>query len=233
MILSLIIPCFNEEKNIPIILDRFKKIVENKKIEVLLVNNGSTDGSLKLLNALIPKYKFAKFIDIKINKGYGYGIMSGLLEAKGKYIGYTHADLQTDPYDLIRAYKLIINENNPEFSFIKGYRKNRPFFDQFFSIGMGLFESIYLWVPLWEINAQPNLFSRGFLEIIKNEAPDDFSFDLFLLYIAKKNGYNVVRFDVKFPKRIYGVSSWNKGLISKWKFIKRTINYSIKLKKDL
>lgn len=233
MILSLIIPCFNEEKNIPIILDRFEKIVENKKIEVLLVNNGSTDGSLKLLNALIPKYKFAKFIDIKINKGYGYGIMSGLLKAKGKYVGYTHADLQTDPNDLLRAYKLIINQNNPEFSFIKGYRKNRPFFDQFFSIGMGLFESIYLWVPLWEINAQPNLFSRGFLEIIKNEAPDDFSFDLFLLYIAKKNGYNVVRFDVKFPKRIYGVSSWNKGLISKWKFIKRTINYSIKLKKDL
>lgn len=233
MILSLIIPCFNEEKNIPIILDRFEKIVENKKIEVLLVNNGSTDGSLKLLNALIPKYKFAKFIDIKINKGYGYGIMSGLLKAKGKYVGYTHADLQTDPNDLLRAYKLIINQNNPEFSFIKGYRKNRPFFDQFSSIGMGLFESIYLWVPLWEINAQPNLFSRGFLEIIKNEAPDDFSFDLFLLYIAKKNGYNVVRFDVKFPKRIYGVSSWNKGLISKWKFIKRTINYSIKLKKDL
>jgi len=233
MMLSIIIPCFNEEKNIPIILERFKKIIGKKKIEVLLVNNGSYDGSLKILKVLIPKYKFAKLIDIKINKGYGNGIMSGLLKAKGKYIGYTHADLQTDPYDLIRAYSLIISQNNPEFSFIKGCRKNRPFFDQFFSIGMSLFESLYLWTPLWEINAQPNLFSRRFLELIKNQTPDDFSFDLFLLYIAKKNGYNIIRFDVKFPDRIHGVSSWNRGFKSKWKFIKRTIDFSIRLKKDL
>jgi hypothetical protein len=51
--------------------------------------------------------------------------------------------------------------------------------------------------------------------------------------MAKKKGLNVIRFDVIFPERLHGESSWNTGLASKWKFIKRTLDFSVKLKKEL
>lgn len=51
------------------------------------------------------------------------------------------------------------------------------------------------------------------------------------MFMARKNKIKVIRFDVLFPKRIHGMSSWNTGLKAKWKFIRRTIDFSIKLKK--
>ena len=102
-----------------------------------------------------------------------------------------------------------------------------------FTMGMSLFETLYLGRKLWDINAQPNIFHRSFFENIKNDCPKDFSLDLYFLYMAQKEGLKVIRFDVVFPPRVHGESSWNTGLASKWKFIKRTIEFSLKLKKEL
>jgi len=232
MKLSIIIPCYNEEKNIELILEKFNAIIKRPDIEVLLVNNGSTDNTERIFNELIPKYKFARVVKVEVNQGYGYGISSGLKEATGEFIGYTHADMQTDPNDVLKALNLIEKQQDPVNYFIKGYRKGRPFFDQIFTIGMSFFETIYLGVKLWDINAQPNIFHRSFFETLKN-LPKDFSLDLFLLYRAQKSDYKVMRFDVVFPPRIHGESKWNTGLSSKIKFIKRTFDFSLKLKKLL
>lgn len=233
MKLSIIVPCYNESKNIPLILEKFASVIKRDDIEVLLVNNGSTDNSEEILKDLIPKYYFAKVVKVDINQGYGFGIVSGLREAKGEFIGYTHADMQTDPADPIKALEILENEPNAKNCFVKGDRKGRPLFDQFFTIGMSLFETIYLQTKLWDINAQPNIFHRSFFESIQNDCPKDFSLDLYFLYMAKKNGLKIIRFDVIFPERIHGTSSWNSGLGSKWKFIKRTVEFSFKLKKEL
>ena len=56
MKMSIIIPCYNEEENIPIILDKFDNILTNEDIEIILVNNGSTDSSEEVLRRLLPKY---------------------------------------------------------------------------------------------------------------------------------------------------------------------------------
>lgn len=232
MQLSIILPCYNEEKNIPLILERFNKFIKIEDIELILVNNGSTDCSDEVFKKLIPKYSFARYVKIELNEGYGNGITQGLKSAKGEYLCYTHADMQTDPADVLKALEIIVKSPNPENSFVKGDRKGRDFFDQFFTLGMSSFETLYLRTKLWDINAQPNLFHRSFFKSL-NKIPKDFSLDLYLLYMAKKRKLNVIRFDVIFPPRIHGESSWNKGFASKWKFIKRTINFSIKLKKEL
>jgi len=232
MKLSIIVPCYNEEKNIPLILEKFNEVIKRDDIEVVLVDNGSTDNSEEVFNRLIPVFKFAKVVKVKLNQGYGFGIFSGLKKAKGEFIGYTHADMQTDPTDVLKALEVINKQVNPKQCYVKGDRKGRSFFDQFFTIGMSCFESIYLGVNLWDINAQPNIFHRSFFESLKN-IPKDFSLDLYLLYMAKKRGLEVIRFDVIFPPRIHGESSWNNGLTSKWKFIKRTIDFSKKLKNML
>lgn len=231
--LSIVIPCYNEAKNILLILEKFASVIKRPDIEILLVNNGSKDTSQEVFDQLIPKYSFAKFLKIEVNQGYGFGITSGLGEAKGEYIGYMHADMQTDPADTIKALEIIERQTNPEDCFVKGYRKGRSLLDQFFTIGMSLFETIYLSTKLWDINAQPNIFHRSFFENIKDNCPKDFSLDLYFLYMAKKKKLKIIRFDVMFPDRIYGSSNWNTGIASKYKFIKRTIQFSTKLKKEL
>lgn len=233
MKLSIIVPCYNESKNIPLILEKFNSVIKRDDIEVLLVNNGSTDNSEQILNELVPNYKFARIVKIEINQGYGFGIISGLNVANGEFIGYTHADMQTDPADPIKALGIIEKEKNPKNCFIKGNRKGRPLFDQFFTIGMSFFETVYLGKKLWDINAQPNIFHKSFFESIKNSCPKDFSLDLYFLYMAQKKNLKIVRIDVIFPERIHGESSWNTGFSSKWKFIKRTIDFSVRLKKEL
>jgi len=232
MKLSIIIPCYNEEKNIPLILKKFSSVINRDDIEVLLVNNGSTDNSEIVLSELVPNYSFARVVNVEVNQGYGFGITSGLNEAEGKFIGYTHADMQTDPADVLEALEIIEKQINPKNCYIKGDRKERPLFDQFFTIGMSAFETIYLGKKLWDINAQPNIFHISFFRSLEN-IPKDFSLDLYFLYIAQKQGLEVIRFDVVFPERVHGESSWNRGLASKWKFIKRTIDFSIKLKMEL
>jgi glycosyltransferase involved in cell wall biosynthesis len=185
------------------------------------------------MDELIPKYSFARVVQVEVNQGYGFGITSGLREAKGEYIGYTHADMQTDPADVLKALEIIEKQDNPKNCYVKGDRKGRALFDQFFTSGMSLFETMYMGVKLWDINAQPNIFHREFFEKFKDTCPKDFSLDLFFLYKATIEKLDIIRFDVVFPPRVHGESSWNDGLGAKWKFIKRTIDFSVKLKKEL
>lgn len=229
MKLSIVIPCYNEAENIPLILKRFGEVIKNRNIEVILVNNGSTDNSCEVLNELLPRYLFARTVFVPVNQGYGYGILQGLKEADGEYIGWTHSDMQTDPADVIKALEIIENSKNKNI-FVKGNRKGRPFFDQIFTWGMGLFETIYFKMPMDDINAQPNIFPREFYQSWYNP-PYDFSLDLYAVYMAKKSGLPLRRFPVLFPERTHGESKWNnEGLKSKWKFIKRTVLFSRELK---
>lgn len=230
--LSIIIPCYNEAKNIPLILAKFSQLIKANDIEVILVNNGSFDNTEMVLKKHLPQYPFARTVKVEKNQGYGFGILSGLRVASGIFIGWTHADLQTDPGDVIRAFDLIKIANFLPTLFAKGLRKKRPLFDVFFTIGMSFFESVYLKKKLWDINAQPTIFHRSFFEQWHNP-PHDFSLDLYALYMAHKSKLSIIRFPVLFPKRLHGSSSWNTGLSAKWKFIKRTIKYSYSLKRTL
>jgi glycosyltransferase involved in cell wall biosynthesis len=230
--LSIVLPCYNEEKNIPLILEKFKNI-ENKKIniELVLVDNGSTDNSRKVMLELINKDPAIKIAVVKKNIGYGFGIWTGLKAAKGEYVCWSHADMQTDLHDCIKAYDIAKKYGRKEV-FVKGNRRKRPFVDSFFTLGMSIFESLILGKVLYDINAQPNLFHNSFLKKVKNP-PYDFSFDLYFYYTAKIKRYRLIRFPVDFGKRIHGESHWNTSLAAKWKFIKRTIIFTIGLKKKL
>lgn len=231
--LSIIVPCYNEAKNLQLILDSFAKQVKSPAdFELILVNNGSTDESAKLLKQLLPKYSFARTVLVKKNQGYGYGILCGLAEAKGEFLGWTHADLQTDPQDVFKSFKIIKQHKYAAQIFVKGKRSGRKFFDNFFTMGMSIFESLLLKTRLWEINAQPNIFHRDFYAMWKNP-PHDFSLDLYVYYLAKQKKLNIIRLNVLFPERIHGQSSWNNSLADKLQLIKKTISYSIKLRKTL
>lgn len=233
MKLSIVVPCYNEAKNIPLILEAYAAVITRTDIEVILVNNGSTDDTELVLTKLLPLHtRFLKIVTIPVNNGYGFGILTGLRAAAGEFIGWTHGDMQTPPGDVLRALALIESSNDSKKLYVKGTRLGRPLFDKFFTFSMSIFETIYLKTWLHDINAQPNIFHRDFFATWANP-PDDFSFDLYGLYMAKQHHLHVIRFDVPFLKRIHGHSSWNTGLRAKWKFIKRTIDFSLKLKRKL
>lgn len=231
MKLSIILPSYNEEENVPLILDKFSNIIKRGDIEVIIVNNGSTDNTENILKELLPKYSFLKVVKVDVNQGYGFGILSGLKAAQGEYIGWTHADLQTDLADVIKALEIIEAKGSPKNIYVKGKRKKRPFFDTFFTVGMSFFESLLLKTFLWDINGQPNIFHRTLFESWENP-PYDFSLDLYAFFTAKKQNYEILRFDVILPERIHGSSHWNTGLGSKLKLIERTMDFSFNLKKE-
>jgi len=227
---SLVIPCFNEAENLPLLLERCKDLVVNRNVEVILVDNGSTDNTADLLLKLLPQYPGCRSVRVEKNQGYGFGILSGLRLAKGDILGWTHADMQTDPQDALRGLDLF-NKHGHNI-FVKGRRYSRPFMDVFFTVGMSLFETLFLATPMWDINAQPTMFPRKFFDEWSSP-PDDFSLDLFVYYQARSQGLNIRRFNVNFRERAYGVSHWNVNWGAKWKFIRRTIDFSIKLKKKI
>ena len=229
--LSVVIPCFNESNNLPIIYENIKKKLNKKNIEVVIVDNGSTDNSGSFLNSI--KDTNIKVIKIKKNIGYGNGIIQGLIASKGKILCWTHGDLQCDFNDIIKSFQLYKKTNN-RYLIVKGKRQNRSFFDEIMTKGMQIISSIILNVKLNDINAQPKMFGRIILDLlIKNNPPNDFSLDLFLLFIGRKNHISIIDLPVHFNERKYGEAKGGGGsIIIRIKIIFRTLSYIYNIKNN-
>lgn len=225
---SIVIPCYNESKNLKKLVGVLKKFPHKYDVEFILVENGSTDNSKEIIKNLKVDKRIT-WVYVKQNQGYGYGILQGLKKAKGDYIGWIHADLQFDPLEYIKAFEYLENNNYPHDVFIKGKRTNRPLTDRLFTMGMSFYETMILHEKLWDINGQPTLIPKSFYDLWQNP-PIDFSLDLYAYYMAKKNNLKIFRFKVVQHQRQEGKSSWNNGLNDRMKLIKRVINYSKNLK---
>ena len=224
---SLVIPCFNEAGNVEQLVARAKLATDAAGgLDVIFVDNGSSDGTFEKIASSIAGDRQLSLHRIEKNTGYGNGIKFGLRFAKGEVAGWTHADLQADPLDAVRAMRFF-PDSSTKF-LIKGARRGRPLSDRLFTFGMSLFETMLFRQRLSDINAQPTLFSRELLQVIL-EGPDDFSLDLFALIASKKLGFRELRFPVKFGPRFSGNSKWNTSQSARIRFIRRTIEFSIKL----
>jgi glycosyltransferase involved in cell wall biosynthesis len=230
MNLSLVIPCYNEAKNLPLLVERCAGLGSRAGVEVILVDNGSTDDTARTLPGLLQAFPHCRSIRVERNQGYGFGILQGLAAARGDVLGWTHADMQTDPLDALRGLALF--ERHGKDIFVKGERHGRPMADVAFTVGMSVFETLLLQRPLWDINAQPTLFPRSFFEGWR-DAPHDFSLDLYAYYTARSAKLEVHRFPVHFGERAHGVSNWNVDWAGKKKFIRRTVDFSMQLRRSV
>ncbi|WP_186442506.1 glycosyltransferase [Lysobacter antibioticus] len=228
--LSLVIPCYNESANLPLLVQRLRESFLDERSEVILVDNGSTDDSPAVLAALLDGQARIRSLRVERNQGYGYGILAGLEAAQGELLGWTHADLQTDPVDALRGLELFAS--GAEACFVKGRRYGRPAGDAIFTVGMSLFETVLLGRPMWDINAQPTLFPRDFFRRW-NDPPHDFALDLYAYHQARRCGLDVRRFPVRFGPRAHGRSHWNVDWRAKLRFIRRTVDFSWRLRRGL
>jgi glycosyltransferase involved in cell wall biosynthesis len=236
MNLSIVIPCYNEAQNLPSLIARLQASVAQADfpLEFVLVNNGSQDNSREMLANIItdPSNYFIKTVEVEINQGYGYGILTGLHAASGDFIGWTHADLQADPLDAVLGFKSLIKNSDPEHSLLCGRRMGRPLVDEFFTWGMSMVASVALEARLVDINAQPKIFHRSFFDKM-TDPPFDFSLDLYLLWLAKRENLHILEQPVLFARRQFGAAKGGGTLRGKIKLVIRTWKYIFALKMKL
>ena len=229
--LSLIIPCFNEEENLEKLLSSIKSLLKKyRKIEILIVDNGSTDRSEEIIikNSLFLQNKISL---IKIDKNIGYGnvIYKGILSSKGEFIVWCHVIFKP-----IRTMIEIFLKSKEKLYLKmcgKGKRIKRGFFDEIFTVGMSIITLIFFKFILNDINAQPKIINKELKNKLEN-APKDFSFDLYLLLVAKKENLPIYEFPVVWNNRYAGEAKGGGTFKLKFKLTLRTLKFMFKLKKD-
>ena len=234
-VLSVILPCYNESSNIVGIISSIKSALQGRNdVEIILVDNGSTDSTPQVMEQALQGEHNKQFKTLRIEKniGYGHGIMEGVRIASGEVIAWTHADLQTDPADVLEAYKIFVDHPEYPNCILKGRRVGRNPLDTLFTGGMSILSTLLLREHFSDVNAQPKMFHRNFLEKL-TESPKDFSLDLYLLYQAQVHKYQILEHHVNFGKRLFGESKGGGTLKGKLRLIQRTWKYMIKLKREL
>ena len=229
---QLVVPAYNEENNIELIIDRFIQAAKSYgytelQAQLVIVNNGSTDNSKAVFNRITQNSEVAAWlqvVDVTVNKGYGFGVLSGLKSTQAPFVGWSHADMQCDPSDAFKALEILKKEDSAKLWLVKGVRYERNPKDIFVSRFFETLATFCLGHRFYEINAQPKVFKRELLSLVTNP-PNDFAFDLYVLFKAMQNKYNIVTIPVKFPARIHGTSKWANHFFSRYKTILKMIKY--------
>ena len=111
--ISIIIPAYNEESTITIIVDKLIKLalIENIKKEIIIVNDCSTDGTEKLIENIVASHLDTEIVYLKHsnNAGKGAAIHTGIKSATGDYLMIQDADLEYDPNEINKLLKPIID----------------------------------------------------------------------------------------------------------------------------
>ena len=228
--LSIVLPSWNEARNIPLTLESYAKVwPADLDAELLIVDNGSSDDTAQVLQAELPKYPFARSVRVEQNRGYGYGIMQGLRAARGEVLAFSHADMQCPAQDVFAAYALFTRQSERERCVIKGTRQFRGLQPTLLTTGMTVFASALLGRVLRDINAQPKLFHRSHLAYL-TAPPDGFELDLYVLYRMLQRGGRIVTTDVVFGRRAHGESKWAFSLFSRYRHIAKMMRYIVELR---
>lgn len=126
MKISIVLPIYNEEENIPILYEELKEVLTSlkKEYEIICVDDTSKDKSLERLKAIALKDPTLKVISFKYNSGQTAAMSAGIKHATGDIIIPMDSDLQNDPHDIPR----FIDKLNEGYDVVSGWRKNRKDF---------------------------------------------------------------------------------------------------------
>ena len=226
--LGIVIPSFNELESLRVLVPTcINLLTENPNLQIVIVDNGSNDGTNLYLEMYSDIERF-KYLILEANQGYGGGILAGLNQLETEYLSWTHADLQTDIFDI---FKFDLN-SLPDYFLAKGIRRGRSVSDYIFTFGMTFYILLKFRRFCNDINGQPTIISRKLFYQF-NYPPSDFSFDLYAFIMAKKMNSLIIRKKIHFSDRRYSHSKWNFGFTSKINLIIRTLKFSNSLKRYL
>lgn len=214
--ISVVVPCYNEEKALPLFYEELKKNIKdfarNVEFEILLVNDGSKDETLKIMKDLAKKDDRVKYVSFSRNFGKEAAIYAGLENASGDYVTLMDADLQDPPSLLKEMYKAVTDENYDAVGTRRIDRKGEPIIRSFFARlfyklinKMTSFEMVdgardYVFMKRNVVNAilslkEYNRYSKGLFSFV---------------------GFNVKWIEYQNIKRVAGETKWSFWKLTKY-----------------
>ncbi len=211
LMISVVVPIYNEKENILPLYERLKKVLKEED-EIIFVDDGSTDGSYEILKELHSKDKKVKCVKFSRNFGKTAALMAGFEMAKGDIIVTIDGDLQNDPEDIP---KLV--EKLEECDVVNGWRYDRK--DPFLS--KKLPSIISNKISRWLTGLKLHDFNCG-LKAYKKECLDDLELygemHRYIPAILAWKGYKVGEVKVKHYPRKYGESKYGMARLARGLF---------------
>ncbi len=208
MKISVVIPAYNEEENVPVLYERLKGVLEglNHDYEIIFVDDGSTDGTFAVLKDLAGKDRRVKVIRFRRNYGQTAAMYAGFEHAEGDVIITMDADLQNDPEDIPR----LLSKLEEGYDIVSGWRKDRK--DPFLS------RKLPSRVANWIISKVTGVELHDYgctLKAYRSEIAKRYrlygDMHRFLPALAKRFGAKVTEIPVKHHPRLYGRSKYGIG----------------------
>jgi len=206
-LISVVIPVYNEEENLPTLYDRLKRVCQELEgkadVELIFVNDGSSDGTAGILRKLAGRDARVVLVNLSRNFGSHPALMAGFSEARGDYIWTISGDLQ-DPPELLPEYFNMARSR--ELDVVWGCRRSRvdPWHKK-------LFASIfYFWIrmltdlPIPRKGVDNFMMSRRVVEILLKIPEKNTMF----YYIIMWMGFRQDFIDYDRGARLAGVSKW-------------------------
>jgi len=195
--LSIVVSAYKEEKRLRATLPEFLKFARNSKqpVELVFVDDGSPDGTAKVIEDSFKGIKGTRFIRSSVNQGKGAGIRRGMLSARGKFRLFADADNATP---VPQADKLL--KEADEETVVIGSRyvpgavieKSQPLYRVFGSRVLNFFAQLILLPGIKDTQCGFKLFpERAVGEIFPKLRLTRWSFDLEVLALARKLGYRI------------------------------------------
>lgn len=199
MYLSIIIPAFNEELRLKNTLQKIYNYLKNKEFgyEIIVVDDGSVDSTSKTASlSLLGQTNKLKILKNNVNKGKGYSVKRGIMEAQGEYILFSDADLSTPIEELDKLLASI----QPDADIAIGSRGakgaqikvHQPFYREYMGKFFNQLVKIFAVKGIKDTQCGFKLFkSKAAKSIAQKLKIDGFAFDVEMLYLAQKNGLRI------------------------------------------
>jgi len=175
--LSLVLPCFNEEKclasTVPPLAQAFRQA--GIDLELILVDNGSTDGTSTVIDALIAQGLPIVKAVVPVNQGQGLGIRTGLRVCKAPHVGYICADGQVSPESVLLIYRTLRAADNRTLAKARRRFRQDSWIRKIVSIAYnGLMLILFPGMPSLDVNGNPKLFHADVLRVMDLTSNDWF-----------------------------------------------------------
>ena len=205
--LSIVISLYNEEESLSELVNWIEQVMirEGYNYEVLMVDDGSTDGSWSLVKKLSEKNSAIRGISFRRNYGKSAALYHGFAAAEGRVVVTMDADLQDSPDEIPEMYRMVVEEG---WDIVSGWKKKR--FDNKFTknIPSKLYNATARWITgikLHDMNCGLKAYRN---DVVKNiEVYGEMH--RYIPYLAKNAGFGrITEKAVQHQKRKYGVSKF-------------------------
>lgn len=199
--LSIIIPAYNEETRLPGTLqsiERFLGLSAWEFTEIVVVDDGSTDGT-----AAVARAAGARVLSNPGNRGKGYSVRHGMLEARGEWSLLTDADLSAPIEELDRLWRAVEQEHAQAAIGSRALDRSlvgvhQPAFREAMGRLFNLIMRLITGLPFHDTQCGFKLFhSPAASEIFRRQRLEGFGFDVEVLYIAQHLGYRTLEVPVR------------------------------------